>query len=51
MKWLREGASTGVMRQKTLDDPQQRSAIRKEMRVQLKALRGPDLLLPLVRGS
>jgi hypothetical protein len=39
MKWLREGASTGVMRQKMLDDPQQRSAIRREMRVQLKALR------------
>lgn len=40
MKWLRGGASTGVMRQKMLDDPQQRSAIRKEMRGQLKALRG-----------
>jgi len=48
MKWLREEAATGVMRQRMLEDPQQRSAVRKEMRVKLKTCK---LRLALLRTT
>jgi hypothetical protein len=38
--WLREDGGGGVMRQKMLEDPQNRSGIRKQMRTALRALRG-----------
>ena len=40
LKWIREENSSGVMRQKLLSDPQQRSTVRKEMRAHLRYLRG-----------
>jgi hypothetical protein len=39
MKWLRSNSSTGVMRQKMLEDPQQRSTVRREMRAELRTRR------------
>ncbi len=40
MKWIREENSPGVIRQKLLSDPQQRSTVRKEVRTHLRYLRG-----------
>jgi hypothetical protein len=39
LKWLREDAGDGVMRQQLLEDPQRRSAVRREMREHLKDVR------------
>jgi hypothetical protein len=39
MKWLREDAGSGVMRQAMLDNLQNRSTVRKEMRAKLRSLR------------
>jgi hypothetical protein len=38
--WLREDGGGGLMRQRMLEDPQNRSGIRKQMRIALRALRG-----------
>lgn len=39
LKWLRADAGGGVTRQQLLENPQNRSGIRKEMRTALRALR------------
>lgn len=38
VKWLREDAGGGVMRQKLLEDPQSRSTVRRQMRTALRQL-------------
>lgn len=39
VKWLRDDAGAGVARQEMLEDPQNRSAVRKQMRAALRSLR------------
>lgn len=39
VKWLREDAGGGVMRQRLLEDPQNRSAVRRQLRATLRELR------------
>ena len=39
MKWLREDVDATQTRQERLEDPQQRSAVRKEMRATLRSLK------------
>lgn len=38
MKWLREDTDSGFTRQRMLEDPQQRSAVRRQMRAALRQL-------------
>ena len=38
VKWLREDAGGGVMRQMLLEDPQSRSTVRQQLRVALRQL-------------
>ncbi|MGH3683560.1 MAG: hypothetical protein ACRDQY_24860 [Pseudonocardiaceae bacterium] len=39
IKWLREDTSGGVTRQRMLEDPQNRSTVRQQMRAALRQLR------------
>ncbi|MET0764529.1 MAG: hypothetical protein ABWY29_06660 [Blastococcus sp.] len=39
VKWLREDTDTGMARQEMLEDPQNRSTVRKQMRSALRSLR------------
>ncbi len=39
IKWLREDIGGGVTRQRMLDDPQNRSTVRRQMRAVLRQLR------------